>query len=70
MNYWKLHILILMVKIWFPFSYHVPGTNPNVAACLTPSTYDLFAKSLPFLGVANLIKYLLDILKSADIGFQ
>ena len=47
----------LDVKIWFPFSFHVPGTNPSVAACLTPSSYDLFAKSLPFVGVAKLINF-------------
>ena len=34
----------------------------------TPSTYDLFAKSLPFVGVAKLINFLLDILKSAGNG--
>ena len=42
--------------------------EPNVAACLTPSTYDLIALSLLFVGVTKLI-FLLDILKSAHIGF-
>ena len=42
--------------------------EPNVAACLTPSTYDLFAVSLLSVGVTKLI-FLLDNLKSAHIGF-
>ena len=41
----------------------------NAAACLTPSTCDLFAVSLLFVDVAKLIFSLLDILKSAHIGF-
>ena len=42
--------------------------EPNVAASLTPSTYDLFAVSLLSVGVPKLI-FLLDNLKSAHIGF-
>ena len=42
--------------------------EPNVAAYLTPSTYDLIALSLLFVGV-TILKFLLDILKSAHIGF-
>ena len=42
--------------------------DPNVAACLTPSTYDLFEVSLLSVGVTKLI-FLLDNLKSAHIGF-
>ena len=29
------------------------GANTDVAACLTPSTYDLFAASLPFVNIAG-----------------
>ena len=43
------------------------GTNPNVAACLTPSTHELFLASLSFVGVAKLIIILLDIVKSAGM---
>ena len=32
--------------------------EPNVAACLTPSTYDLFAVSLLFVGVTKLIFFI------------
>ena len=42
--------------------------EPKVAAYLTPSTYDLLAVSLLFVGVSKLI-FLLDILKPVDIGF-
>ena len=42
--------------------------EPKVAAYLIPSTYDLLAVSLLFVGVSKLI-FLLDILKSVDIGF-
>ena len=41
----------------------------NAAACLTPSTCHLFAVSLLFIDVPKLIFTLLDILKSAHIGF-
>ena len=45
------------------------GANTDVAACLTPSTYDLFAASLPFVNIAGFIFFQLEILQSADIGF-
>ena len=61
-SHWKLHVLILMLKIWFSLYDHVPFNkkelyryNPNVTACLTQSTNDLFALSLPFVDVAKLI---------------
>ena len=43
------------------------GTNPNVAACLTPSTHELFLASLSFVSVAKLIIILSDIIKSAGM---
>ena len=72
--HWKLHILILTWKFGFLFimiSHSIikkyTGTNPNVAACLTPSTHELFLASLSFVGVAKLIIILLDIVKSAGV---
>ena len=77
LSHWKYHILILILRICWPPQYTVPfhnlktytGTNTEVAACLIPSTYDLFAALLPFVGVIKLFIFLTGHIKISGNWF-